>query len=181
MSDVEKDHLGSGINYEARLPLSWKLAPDNLSNMLLQQFNEQNEKYLRIISILNEYPVEHHDEHSSVDFKLSIMLDLLGELLATHLMVPAKSNVRIGSMGMEWLSVGKNVPEKGARILIDLFMHHQYPRPIIIPAEVRAVVSNDDGYRCVVKYFGQSETVRDMFEKIIFTHHRRSIAHARQQ
>ena len=102
MSDAENDHLGSGINYEARLPLAWKPAPEDLSEIVLAQINEQNEKYLRIISILNEYPSELHDEHAGVDFKLGIVLDLLGELLATHLMVPVRSNVRIGSMGLEW-------------------------------------------------------------------------------
>jgi hypothetical protein len=181
MTEDKHDYLGAGINYEARLPLAWKLAPESLNETMLGQYNDQNEKYLRIISILNEYPTEQHDDHASVDFKLSIMLDLLGELLATHLMVPPKSNVRIGSMGMEWLSMGKNIPEKDSKILIDLYMHHQYPRPVIIPAEVKAVVSNEDGYRCVVKYFGLADTVQDLLEKVIFTHHRRSIAHSRQQ
>ena len=180
MNDIESDHLGSGINFEARLPLAWKPAAEDISDVMLSQINEQNEKYLRIISVLNEYPAEQHDEHSSVDFKLGIMLDLLGELLATHMMVPTKSNVRIGSLGMEWLSVGKNAPQKNDRILIDIYMHHQYPRPVVIPAEVRAVVTNDDGYRCVVKFFGLTDSVRELLEKLIFTHHRRSIAHSRQ-
>jgi len=180
MSDASNNHLGSEIKYEARLPITWKQAPETLTDHMLAQYNEQNEKYLRIISILNEYPVDTHDDHASVDFKLSIMLDLLGELLATHLMVPAKSDVRIGAMGMEWLSTGTRVPTKGSRILIDLYMHHQYPRPVIIPAEVKAVVSNDDGYRCVVKYIGFSTSVCELFEKVIFTHHRRAIAQARQ-
>lgn len=181
MSDTDGSRLGSEITYEARLPLTWKLAPESLSDLMLAQYNEQNEKYLRIISILNEYPIEQQDDHASVDFKLSIMLDLLGELLATHLMVPAKSEVRIGAVGMEWLSSGKRAPDKGSRILIDLYMHHQYPRPVIIPAEVKAVVSNEDGYRCVAKYFGFTTSVNELFEKVIFTHHRRAIAQSRHR
>jgi hypothetical protein len=159
-----------GISFSMSAPLAWHLA----SGELTAQQCEDNEKLLRLIMALEEYPTEHSEELATLDLKLNIVMELLGDLLTHHLELPAEVNLRLGATELRWADDG-NLPAAGEQIELSIYPHRSFPRPLILRGRVSDVQA--DG--CHVQLDALPESLQDVFEKFIFAHHRREVAHAR--
>lgn len=168
---IDDDMLGTGLAYKARLPFSWMLAEPVLSGV-----HEENEKNLRIILALSEYPPEHSEEFAALDFKINIVLELLADLVTHQRTLPPPAEVRLGADGLAWVSPDDNCPGVGDKITVSLYLNPGYPRPLVL----QGTVENCADGRCQMIFSDQPDGVQVILEKYIFQQHRRQIAQARQ-
>lgn len=168
--DTSDKHLTMGISFSMSAPLAWQMA----SGELTAQQCEENEKLLRVILALDEHPPEHSDELGVLDFKVNIVLELLGDLLLQQLDLPAAVNLRLGATALMWSGDGE-LPTVGDHIELSIYLHRTFPRPVLLRGRVNDVEADT----CHVHLDTLPDAMQDMFEKFIFAHHRREVAHAR--
>lgn len=184
MSDIS-NHTITGLTYEDTLPLRWVAATAALPDAQQIRIQESNAEVLRTITVLEEHPgetVSDHDpatqELQRMDFKINLLLDLVGQMLAHHSTLPEPLPVSLSATTIQWDA--QAAPDVDSYLNVELFLSRKYPRPIMFYGQVQQVSPVPGGFRMMVVLEGMSEVVRDGIEKFIFRHHRRSIAHARR-
>ncbi len=185
MDNPETHPLSGGLVYEDRLALLWgtvEAKPDESERIALEESNLDVLHTLLMLgdhrSELAEEPANMAQELVRMDFKLNLVLDLVGEVLSYYHDQPPRVPVRLGMQGIEWEAA--EVPLPDTLVSIELYLSMRYPRALRLQGRVRSVTPSAQGKRAVVIFEGTGEAVQDMLEKIIFRHHRRSIAHARR-
>lgn len=174
------EHLGSGIAYEGFLPLRWRSRDAAPNEAERARVAEDNEKCLRVVSVLNEYPMDLSEEQGHLEFKLNLVLELVGDLIARQLELPAPARLRMGAEELIWVERDGS-PTPGSHLAVDVYLHAHYPRPFVLTGTLTKLESGaEQGPRCHLRYDPQPEAVQDLLEKFIFLHHRRSIAHTRR-
>ena len=175
----------TGLVCEDVMPLRCTQLTHAPTEVQRAQCQEANEDILRIIASLDEHFLEGGDEHDvtaqglqRIDFKLNLVLDLVGQVLAHHLTLPESVSVRFNTDAIQW--EGLSAPDPGAVVKIELYISRKYPRAIILYGKVQAVQPVPGAFQTGVVLEGVSEIVRDALDKLIFRHHRRRVAHARR-
>ena len=160
-----------GVVYSGRIPLEWTVSTGNLSIKTLIE----NEKCLRIILALSEYPTEPSEELAAMERKIDITLEMVAELLRGSLDIPAYAVVDLGARELAWSS-SEPLPAVGEKVDVAVYLHDLYPRPLRLKGAVKSAYEG----RCVVTLVEQSEDVQHLIEKFIFLHHRRQIHQQRR-
>lgn len=184
MSAPHNPTLGQGVLYETRVPLSWKpikQQPDEHQQLAL---NDHNDTVLRTVLALEEVGSEHAEEGSGsvqdmvrIEAKVNLVLNLVGQLLAAQSAIPPKASVCLGAEFLEWSA--PSVPEPGQWVLLELYLHPSYPRPLRMVGQIQEPTGRVSAPAAALTFAGMSEPVRDALEKLIFRHHRRAIAQTR--
>lgn len=186
MTESDDAGLGQGLVWTDTLPLRWcSAAPDALAAETLRH-HDNNEEVLRFIDALEETPVETGEERQPVaqemlrlEAKLNLLLGLMGQLLAVHFPLPPARPLRLNPSGIEWTAeTGPSLGETGA---IEIYLNSRCPRALIFSGRVEQVEAGAEGRRYTVRFTALGESIRDRLEKIIFRHHRRSVALARRR
>lgn len=177
--------LSDGLVYEDQLALQWGVLEEKPGEAACIALEESNLDVLRTMLMLGDYrselveePAHMAQELARMDFKLNLVLDLVGEVLSYYHDQPPRMLVRLGIQGIEWEAV--EAPPLDALISVDLYLSMRYPRALSLLGRVLSVTPLVHGTRTVVMFEDAGEAVQDMLEKIIFRHHRRRIAHARR-
>ncbi len=177
---------GKGLVYEDRIPLRWKILQSPLPPARQSQLDQQNEEMLAFIATLEEHKGDvADDEHDAyrqelqrVEHKVNLLLDMVGQLLARQTDMPESVPVRLGPGAIEWHAA--DAPAEGHRLLLEIFISQQYPKPLVFVGQVREVEPQDHAMRIVAEFEEGGESVTHALEKLIFRHHRRLVAHARK-
>ncbi len=184
MSDTS-NHSITGLTYEDTLPLRWVAATVAPSDAQQVRIQESNAEVLRAVAFLEEHQGEAVLEHDPItqelqrmDFKINLLLDLVGQVLAHHSTLPEPLPVSLSAKAIQWDA--QVAPDLGSHLNVEFFLSRKYPRPIMFYGQVQQVNTVPGGFRTTVALEGMSEVVRDWLEKFIFRHHRRSIAHSRR-
>ncbi|RMD79164.1 MAG: hypothetical protein D6809_04270 [Gammaproteobacteria bacterium] len=181
-----------GLSYEDHLPVRWVAGPVPEAEGTRTRLEEENEQALRALALLEERLPERPaegggEEHAQpaaqelarVEAKLNLILALVGQLVARDRAVPPARPVRLGADGLSWEAEGP-VPAPGERGLVEVYPVPRWPQPLRLPARVVAVEPVGEGrHRVCVHYEAMGETAREALEKLVFRHHRRSVARAR--
>jgi hypothetical protein len=189
MTNPPNDTLGSGLSYEDSLPLTWRrlLPAETAGN--LAHVAQVNGEFLRMVTALEEHAPPKTDNHPELaqeilrlESKVNLVLDLLGRLMAHSLKLPPPVRLSLGARSLRWLTIGADVPATGDAVLVEVYLRPEYPRPLTLTGRVRSVDATPAGAKRVnVELEGLTEEVRDWLERMIFRHHRRSVADARRQ
>jgi hypothetical protein len=171
------------IAYEDLLPVRWRAQAEAVSDLQAQQFAERNLRVLQACDALEEQGrTEKSDDESPhsadlmrLDFKLNLLLDLAGQLLAQSQPRVRPAKIRFNAMGATFQSEEALAP--GAHGILEITLREIIVQPLCLPSEV--VAGNPGETR--VRFLWLGETVADHIEKLVFRRHRRKIAGARQQ
>jgi hypothetical protein len=88
--------------------------------------------------------------------------------------------LHLSATGLRWQDSPSVMPEKGQKVVLDVYLHPQFPKPVSLSGSVKEITQVDGGLCvCRVVFDELPETLHDQLEKLIFTHHRREVAHAR--
>ncbi len=176
------DPFAEGLSYEDILPLQWRPMTGTPAGEELLRLNRDNEAVLKVAMVLGEVRPDPGEDPSAatelahLDFKLNVLLDLVGRLLVREEILPAAVPLRLSARGLEWSA--DPAPSPGEAILVGLYLHPSYPRPVELPARVLETGPGADG-RVRVRFEHLSEAVEEGLERLIFRNHRRLIAQSR--
>ncbi len=180
MPDIEHNPLGSSVTLDDTLPVTWRPQGASSAEQLLSLQVANHEVLQTILSLdehhpeLDEEPAEVAIELQRLEFKLNLVLDLLGHVLSKQLELPARVPVRLAADCIEWQAA---TPLPGSKVLVEVYLSHHYPRPLVLPGVARAATRG--GY-VQVAFHDLGEPVQNALEKLIFRNHRRRVALARR-
>jgi len=173
------------LAYEDLLPVRWRAHSETVSEvMAAQHLVERNLRVLQSCDALEEHgqieKAEDDAPHSAdimrLDFKLNLLLDLAGQLLANSQPRVHPVPIRFNAMGASWKC--DEPPAAGAHGILEITLRELIVQPLCLPAEVVPGAPRDEAH---VRFLWLGETVADHIEKLVFRRHRRKIAGQRQQ
>jgi hypothetical protein len=171
------------LAFQDVLPLAWRPTPLAADRDTTAGYMERNARLLHAREALDQLgPVDKPDENAPnaadlmrLELKVNLLLDLVGQILATNRPRPAPVPVRFNAQGVVWRSPGP-LPEAGGHGIAEIYLHDCLAEPLRLPGRVSNV--QPDGV-VKVRFVPVGEPVGDLLEKLCFRRHRRQIAGAR--
>jgi len=171
------------IAYLDKLPLRWRPFATAPELPLLASFKERNLRVLQAAAAMEEYVGEKRPDDAApysadlqrLEFKVNLLLDLVGQLVAANQGRPAAVPVKFNARGASWRSAGP--PPAGSRGVLEIWLRESLVDPLHLAGQVE--IAEADG-RVMVRFDPQDKAVEDMIEKLAFRHHRRRVASTRQ-
>jgi len=177
-SDVFNDNL----IYEGTIPLACQLLDNMPDDDELTLININNEKVLRMVAALDEMHIDTHEEPghahdiARLEFKINMLMDLVGQLLERQLQLPSRRRVCVNAHGMQVDLPEQDAVESGQIIKVSLFFTGSYPRPVVLFVIVSSV---SPSHILSGQLLALPEMVQDLLERLIFRQHRRNVAQQR--
>jgi hypothetical protein len=172
------------LAYQDLLPVRWVPHPRPVDEVTAQHMAERNVRVLQACDALEEYG--QHDKsddespHSAdlmrLDFKLNLLLDLAGQLLANSQSRVSPRQIRLNSMGATW-KTDEAPPADGSYGVLEVGIRDIVVQPLNLPAQAMAGASASEAR---ARFILLGEVVADHIEKLVFRRHRRKIADARR-
>jgi hypothetical protein len=175
--------LQNELAYQDLLPVGWRplsKAPDLAT---VTSITDSNIRILQVCAAIEEQgAVEKKDEkspHSAdimrLEVKMNLLLDLMGQLIATSQPRPPATVIRFNALGGVWNStVAHRVGEQG---MLEIYLRDSLPRPLTLIANITQV--RPDG-QVRAAFSPPGEAASDLIEKLAFRRHRRQVAGVRQ-
>jgi hypothetical protein len=158
-------------------PLAWPPSPE-----LLQRLAERNANTLATLAALEERRTDLGDDDNPLmqemlrmDAKLTALVEIVNQLLVPAATLPPRQALRFNAVGA--LLPPALVPP-GDGLLLRLRFDACRSLPLELAARVVHVLG--DGRRFVA-FAVQGDATGDAIERLVFRHHRRKVAEARQQ
>ena len=173
------------LAFQDVLPFAWRPLPQGVDRDAAAGYMERNARLLHAREALDQLgpvAVEKPDESSPnaadllrLELKVNLLLDLVGQVLATSRPRPPAVPVRFNAQGVVWRGAAP-LPEAGAQGVAEIYLHDALAEPLRLPGRVSSVTP--DGH-VKVRFVPVGEPVADLLEKLCFRRHRRQIAGAR--
>lgn len=165
--------------FDGRLPVSFTVIDAIPGDSTLAIINEKNEHTLRSSLIpADTVDLDEHDELGQYlkrqEVKLDLLLDLVTELLTQQNRIPDERQLRLTAQGVAWSDPERGF-DAGACIEVNIYLTPSVPRALRFFGELRQGASGNN----VLAFVGVNQQVTDLMEKILFRHHRRSVAQQR--
>jgi len=123
-----------------------------------------------------------HEGNESVDARLNLLVAMVGIWMRRQASMPDPVPVTLDERTLAW--EGSDVPETGARLLVEIYLSSRFPLPLVLPAEVMRV--DDTGEQGRRRVFARlvelSPGTRQGIARVAFRYHRRALRerHARE-
>lgn len=172
------------LAFQDVLPVRWQVLPNSADKDVATSFGARNLRLLQTWEAMDQLgPVEKPDENAPnaadlmrLELKVNLLLELVGQILATNRPRPPAIPVRFNALGAVWRCQGK-LPEAGAQGLTEIWLHDCLAEPLRLPGRITNVTP--DGH-VKVRFAPVGETIADLIEKLAFRRHRRQVAGSRQ-
>ena len=171
------------LAFQDVLPVLWRPSAGPLDPEVAAGLGERNLQLLQAWDAMQEHgPVEKPDENSPyaadlarLERKMNLLLDLVGQILATNRPRPAVASVRFNALGAVWRAATP-LPEAGAQGILEVYLHDCLAQPLRLPGRVTNVTPDGN---VKARFVPLGEAVADLIEKMAFRRHRRQIAGTR--
>jgi hypothetical protein len=171
------------LAFQGVLPVLWRPSHGNLDADTAASLADRNQQVLQAWDALEEHgPVEKPDENSPyaadlmrLERKMNLLLDLVGQILATNRPRPTPASVRFNALGAVWRGTPP-LPETGAQGTLEVYLHECLAQPLRLPGRVTNVTPDGN---VKARFLPLGESVADLIEKMAFRRHRRQIAGTR--
>ena len=176
----------SGLIFTGYLPLAWRELPAPPDETELQHLEQANLNVLHTLFALDIHAGDHGDdpmalanatELKRLDFKVSLLLGLVGQLLAHQQAVPPEHLLTLTVHDLIWRAA--TAPSVGAPLRLELYCNLSYPRPLILHAQVSEIVPHEGDHQIKAAFYPISPPMNEALERYIFLQHRRNIANFR--
>lgn len=175
----------AALVFEATAPLHFRLSEEGASAPNKAAWVANNLRVFQACDVLDERAPADRGEVDPVvalelrrlDLKMTLMLELMGELLtATTGSGPQRVDIELDFRGVKWSPADQSL-KVGQRGILDLYIHPNIPRPLKFSGIVSAIETETQSAR--FDFDPLVEVEGDQLERLIFRHHRRKIADAR--
>ena len=171
------------LAFQGVLPVLWRASQGTLDADTSASLADRNQQVLQAWDALEEHgPIEKPDENSPyaadlmrLERKMNLLLDLVGQILATNRPRPAPAAVRFNALGAVWRGAPP-LPETGAQGTLEVYLHECLAQPLRLPGRVTNVTPDGN---VKARFLPLGESVADLIEKMAFRRHRRQIAGTR--
>ena len=181
-------NFGSSIVYEDRLHLKVEPYSSEPESGEVLRNGLQNEEILRMVMSLDEVmPSEKSDDRDSeiqrLEFKMNLMLDMLGEIYSKNVDFPELFPVKLGASVVSWMIGDEDfVPELESYVALHVYLNRRYPRSIVLFARVVQFNDCESGEKWVTaELLPMPMQTQDCLERFVFRQHRRFVAFSRQK
>jgi hypothetical protein len=103
---------------------------------------------------------------------------LTAELAMRHSALPPVQRVRLSARALEWFGV--DTPAVGSTGLLAVYINPALPQAMKVACVIAGERRQDNLRVAQLRFSGLSDGVVELLEKLIFRHHRRLIAGAKQ-
>jgi hypothetical protein len=170
------------LAYEDLLPVRWRPLAQAVDDVTAAHLADRNLRVLQACDALEEHgQLDKSDDESPhsadlrrLDFKLNLLLDICGQLMAASQPRLHPTTIRLNAMGAIF-SYGESVPE-GSHGVLEVMLRGVVVQPLNLPAQA---VAGAAAGQVRVSFSALGEVVADHIEKLVFRRHRRKIAGAR--
>ncbi|GMU68527.1 MAG: PilZ domain-containing protein [Steroidobacteraceae bacterium] len=177
--------LDAELAYADVLPIRWVPLAAALDVERAAALIDQNLRVLQTFAAMEDSAqVEKPDEdspHSAdlqrIEFKVNLLLDLVGRILAREQPVPELLPIRFNARGAMWQAQG-TAPEPDSHGVLEIYLRESLLQPLRMPGRVAGI---DGGRRVKVDFDAVGEPVADIIEKLAFRRHRRQVAKGRSR
>ena len=174
--------LYNELAYHDLLPVQWQTREHGLNRFELGFLDESNQLLLQACVAMEEHPLHDHPEEpgplageiARLDFKLNLVLQLLGKLVLKDRLPPSTS-IQFNAQGASWTALG-TAPALEAHGVLRIHLRGSLPQPLELPGVVSAV----EGSQVRVRFEELSDTVAELIQRLAFLRHRRDVAGARK-
>jgi hypothetical protein len=165
------------LAFQDVLPLHWHAhTPEPAAAASLA---ERNLQVLQAWDALEDHGgVEKPDDNAPLaadiqrlDRKMTLLLGLVGQLLALNRPRPPATPVRFNARGAIWRS--SQPPPPGSHGFLEIYLHECLAQPLRLAGEVIAVAPNGE---VKARFAPLDETLSAVIAKVAFRRHRRQIA-----
>lgn len=170
------------LAYQDVLPIAWRALPSTVDPAVAASFTNRNVRLLQACAAIEDHGgIEKADEDSPelqrLDFKINLLLDLVGQLLVANRPRPAAVSVRFNALGAVWRGAAP-LPDAGANGVMEIYLRDCLAEPLRLVGRITNV--SPDG-QVKVRFAPVGETVEDLIDKLTFRRHRRQIAESRHR
>ncbi|BFI97083.1 MAG: hypothetical protein RSP_25930 [Rhodanobacter sp.] len=158
-------------------PLEWPPSQE-----LQQRLADRNANVLATLASLEERRTDHGDEESPLmqeilrmDAKLTALVEIVNQMLAPTASLPPRQALRFNAVGA--VLPTEMVPA-GEGMLLRIRFDACRSLPLELPARTVRVLERG---RSFVEFTLHGDAISDAIERLVFRHHRRKVAGARQQ
>lgn len=177
--------LDAELAYADVLPIRWTPLEAEIDVERAAALIDQNLRVLQTFAAMEDSAqVEKPDEdspHSAdlqrIEFKVNLLLDLVGRILAREQPVPELLPIRFNARGARW-QAGGVTPVAGSHGVLEIHLRESLLQPLRMPGRVAAV---EAGRHVKVDFDAVGEPVADIIEKLAFRRHRRQVAKGRSR
>jgi len=169
------------LAYQDVLPVLWRAMPGTVDQAVAASFTDRNVRVLQACAAIEDHGVgpeqdEISPELQRLDFKVNLLLDLVGQLLVSNRPRPTAVPIRFNALGAIWRG-SPPLPEAGAQGVAEIYLRDFLAEPLRLIGRITNVTP--DG-QIKARFNPTGETVADLIEKLTFRRHRRQIAGSRQ-
>jgi hypothetical protein len=174
--------LYNELAYQDIAPVQWQELAQPLDAYVLGGLEDANSLLLQACIAVEERPARDSSEDlgpvagelARLDFKLNLILQLLGRLVMQDRMPPPTS-IQFNAVGASWQPL-EPPPSVGARGLLRVQLCSSLPQSLELPAQVVAASETE----VEVKFMRLSQGAVELIQKLAFLRHRRHIADVRK-
>ncbi|HTY93967.1 MAG TPA: PilZ domain-containing protein [Steroidobacteraceae bacterium] len=168
------------LAYEEVLPVAWLPLSGGADAAAVAAFSGRNVRLLQALAAIEDHgttdkPDESAPDLTRLDFKINLLLDLVGQLLAANRPRPAPAAIRFNAQGAVWHAAAP-APQTGQGIL-EIHLRDFLGEPLRLLGTLTSVTPEGE---VTVRFAPVGEPVADLLERLIFRHHRRQVAGFRQ-
>jgi hypothetical protein len=169
------------LAYEEVLPVIWVPLAGRMEAAVAAGFTERNVRLLQALAAIEDHGVSDKPDESApdltrLDFKINLLLDLVGQLLVANRPRPAAVPIRFNSQGAVW-HASTPLPPAGKPGIVEIHLRDFLAEPLRLPGSLTAVSPEGE---VTARFTPVGEPLADLLERLIFRHHRRQVAGIRQ-
>jgi hypothetical protein len=173
--------LHNELAYEEVLPVSWAAFAGTVDAAVAASFTERNVRLLQALAAIEDHGVADKPDDSGsdltrLDFKINLLLDLVGQLLVANRPRPLPVAIRFNAQGAVW-HASAPLPEAGGQGIVEIHLRDFLAEPLRLMGTLTAVSPEGE---VKARFAPVGEAVADLLERLIFRHHRRQVAGIRQ-
>ncbi len=172
--------LHNELAYEEVLPVNWAPLAGSMDTAAVS-FTERNVRLLQALAAIEDHGVSDKPDESApdltrLDFKINLLLDLVGQLVVANRPRPAALAIRFNSQGARW-QASAPLPAAGTLGVAEIHLRDFLAEPLRLVGTLTQVSADGE---VTVRFAPVGEALADLLERLIFRHHRRQVAGIRQ-
>jgi Atypical PilZ domain, cyclic di-GMP receptor len=169
------------LAYEEVLPVGWSPLAGAVHAAVAASFTDRNVRLLQALAAIEDHgaadkPDESAPDLTRLDFKINLLLDLVGQLVVANRPRPAPTPIRFNAQGAVWHCPAP-LPPVGVPGIVEIHLRDFLAEPLRLVGTLTKVSPEGE---VTARFSPIGEPLADLLERLIFRHHRRQVAGIRQ-